>query len=71
MNNFRKNIVLDAFEKLDRDKDGIILISDIKKIFDAKNHPDVRSGRVSEDEVLGEFLETFEIHHNLKSNARD
>lgn len=44
---------------------------DIKTIYNAKNHPDVRKGQKAEDEILGEFLETFELHHNLKSGMRD
>ena len=27
-------------------------------------HPDVKSGKRTEDEVLTEFLETFEQHYN-------
>lgn len=42
------------------------MINDIKGVYSAKNHPDVRKGSRTEDEVLGEFLETFELHHNLK-----
>lgn len=66
MNDFRKNLVSQAFNKLDKQKDGILSIIDIKGVYSAKNHPDVRSGKRTEDEVLGEFLETFELHHNLK-----
>ena len=32
-------------------------------VYTAKMHPDVRSGKKTEDEVLGEFLDTFEVHH--------
>ena len=39
---------------------------DIKSVYSAKNHPDVRKGLKTEDDVLGEFLETFELHHNLR-----
>jgi len=31
----------------------------------------VKSGKRTEDEILGEFLETFEMHHNLKNGTRD
>lgn len=35
-------------------------------------HPEVKSGRRSEDEVLTEFLETFEQHHNtIHGNKAD
>lgn len=41
MNNSRKSLVIDAFNKLDTDKDGFILYKDLKSLFSAKNHPDV------------------------------
>jgi calcyphosin len=67
----RRAIVERAFKKLDRDGDGVLRVNDIKQVYSARNHPDVRSGKRSEDEVLGEFLETFEMHHNLRSGSRD
>jgi len=71
MNEFRTNIVSQAFKKLDKTGDGILTINDIKGVYNAKNHPEVRSGKRTEDEVLGEFLETFELHHNLKVGMKD
>jgi len=38
-------------------------LDDIKGLYNAKKHPDVISGKKTEDEVLTEFLETFDIHH--------
>lgn len=46
-------------------------MNDIKGVYNARNHPDVKSGKRTEDEILGEFLETFEMHHNLKNGLRD
>ena len=34
-------------------------------MYNAKLHPEVKSGKKTEDEILGEFLETFEMHHAL------
>jgi Ca2+-binding EF-hand superfamily protein len=65
MNNFRKALVSKAFDKLDADGSGVIDINDIRRFYNAKAHPNVRSGKLTEDEVLGEFLETFETHHNI------
>jgi Ca2+-binding EF-hand superfamily protein len=65
MNPFRKNIVSQAWNKIDRDKSGILDIDDLKGVYNARSHPDVRSGKRTEDDVLGEFLETFETHHNI------
>ena len=70
MNPFRVQLVNRAFDKLDADRSGLIDITDIRQFYNAKGHPDVRSGRKSEDEILGEFLETFEMHHNI-NGTRD
>ena len=71
MNSFRKGLVTQVFNKLDKDGDGVIRVNDIKGVYNAKNHPEVKSGKRTEDEILGEFLETFEMHHNLKNGVRD
>lgn len=33
-------------------------------------HPDVKSGKRTEDEVLTEFIETFELHHNILNGTQ-
>ena len=71
MNTFRIALVNRAFDKLDADGSGILDIHDVKRFYNAKGHPDVKSGKKSEDEVLGEFLETFEMHHNLDGGQND
>jgi len=71
MNERRKRIALRAFDKIDLDKSGILDINDIKYIYNAKLHPDVKSGKKTEEEVFGEFLETFETHHNIRGGSRD
>jgi calcyphosin len=60
MNSFRKNIVMAAFKKIDRDGSGILDLNDIKGVYNARSHPEVKSGKKTEDEILGEFIETFE-----------
>lgn len=71
MNNRRKKIVLQAFDKLDADRSGIIEINEIKSLYNVKNHPDVKSGKKTEEDVYGEFLETFETHHNINRGTKD
>ena len=43
MNEKRKEIVLKAFDKLDLDKSGKIELSEIKSLYNVKNHKDVLS----------------------------
>jgi len=65
MNKFRVNLVKKAFTKLDKNKNGTIEVDDIKGVYNGKMHPDVKSGKKTEDEVLTEFLDTFELHYSL------
>jgi len=65
MNEFRMNLVEQAFTIIDKDGSGEIDINDIKDVYNGKMHPDVKAGKKTEDEVLMEFLETFETHHNV------
>lgn len=72
MNQFRQNIALRAFDKLDKDRSGVIELSDIKGVYNASKHPDVIQGKKTEDEILFEFLDTFEAHHSPNvDDARD
>ena len=65
MNDFRRDLVERAFIILDKNNDGYIDSSDIKTIYNAKRHPDVISGKRSEQAVLIEFLETFEQYSSV------
>ena len=69
MNEFRTNLVKQAFKKLDRDGSGTVDIDDMRGVYSAKSHPDVRAGKKSEEDVLCDFLETFELHHNISDKA--
>lgn len=69
LNDFRRGLVEKAFRKLDKDGSGLLDIDDIKDTYNATKHPDVISGRKTEQQILMEFLETFETHHNLKAGS--
>lgn len=72
MNQPRRNLVKKAFTKLDRNKNGFVEVDDIKGVYNCKNHPDVKMGKKTEEEVLSEFLDTFELHYSLSHpNSRD
>ena len=69
MNDFRMNLTKKAFKIMDTDGSGKIDINDLRGRYNAKFHPEVKAGKKTEDEVLAEFLDTFEYHFNLlKSN---
>jgi hypothetical protein len=69
LNEFRRGIIEKAFRKIDKDGSGEIDIDDIKDLYNATKHPDVVQGRKTEQQILVEFLETFETHHNIKNNT--
>lgn len=62
----RYSIVETVYNHIAQSYNGHLRINDIKQLFTTRGHPEVRSGAKTEDEVLGEFIETFEIHHSLK-----
>jgi Ca2+-binding EF-hand superfamily protein len=68
MNDKRRVYVAQAFKKLDRDGNGYVDINDITGVYSAKSHPEVKSGKKTEQQVLLEFLETFEASHNMRNN---
>ena len=65
MNPARQQLIQRAFQKLDKNGNGIVELDDLKNVYNAKHHPDVKLGRKTEDEVLIEFLDTFEMHYSL------
>ena len=65
----RVSLVKKAYAKLDRDGSGVVDINDIRGLYNGSRHPDVLSGKKTEDQVLTEFLETFEMHHNIMNDT--
>jgi Ca2+-binding EF-hand superfamily protein len=49
MNQARKRMVAQAFDKLDKDGNGWIDINDVRGVYKANKHPDVISGKKTED----------------------
>lgn len=69
LNDFRRQLVERAFAKLDRTGNGIVEIDDLVGTYNASKHPAVIEGRKTQEQVLGEFLETFQTHHNYMYNT--
>ncbi|XP_048205703.1 calcyphosin-2 isoform X2 [Perognathus longimembris pacificus] len=59
MNEYRKSFVRKAFMKLDFNKTGTVPMTDIRKCYCAKKHPQVISGQSTEEEIKSAFLETL------------
>lgn len=54
-----------VFSRIDRQGTGNVKMNDLKAVFTGSNHPEVRLGNKTQDEIVGEFLEAFELHHSL------
>lgn len=70
MNKRRRRTVERCFKILDKNGNGTVEIDDIRGTYNATKHPDVISGKKTEDEVLGEFLDVFEYHFNLLNDNK-
>lgn len=60
MSQRRNELILTAFNKLDKTGDGQITAEDLKGSYDVKHHPKYKNGEWTEERVLQEFLKTFE-----------
>jgi Ca2+-binding EF-hand superfamily protein len=56
----RLGLVKQAFKKLDKTRDGVITIDDLRECYDASSHPDVVSRKLTAEEVFHQFLSQWE-----------
>lgn len=52
-----------AFSNLDIDQNEKVPIDNIKMFYNSQNHPDVLSGKKTEDELALEFIDCFDINY--------
>lgn len=71
MNEFRTFLANKAFDKLDPENQGFAYLQDIIQTYSVTRHPAVVEGRKSEEQVLAEFYDTFEVHHNLTAGSAE
>ena len=62
----RKYYIVNKFAKLDTDKKGEVLISLLKEKYNPKGHPDVVSGKITEEEAFKQFCYTLDIYCGIK-----
>ena len=56
----RMNMVERAFNILDKDGSGQITVADVKHLYDPSHHKDFIEGRKTKEEVIEEFLDSFD-----------
>uniref|UniRef100_A0A8D3A7D0 EF-hand domain-containing protein n=1 Tax=Scophthalmus maximus TaxID=52904 RepID=A0A8D3A7D0_SCOMX len=59
-----KEVVMQAFQKLDKTGDGVITIEDLRGVYNAKYHPKYQNGEWTEDQVFRTFLDNFDSPYN-------
>lgn len=64
MSKARKEVVMQAFRKLDKTGDGVITIEDLRGVYNAKYHPKYQNGEWSEDQVFRTFLDSFDCPYD-------
>lgn len=60
MSQARKEVVMQAFRKLDKTGDGVITIEDLRGVYNAKSHPKYQNGEWTEEQVFRKFLDNFD-----------
>ena len=71
LNEFRKDVLKQVFEKLDKEETGFITVGQLRESYNPKEHPLVRQGKRSEDEILGDFIDILEYHFSLLNEKND
>jgi hypothetical protein len=65
LNDTRLHYVEKVFSSLDVERSEMLFIEEIKLKFNSSQHPEVLGKLRSEDEVVTEFLDCFDLNYNL------
>lgn len=60
MNKSRINLIVQAYNKLDKNSDGKITVADLKGVYNVSKHPKYLNGEWTEEQILRKFLNTFD-----------
>lgn len=60
LNKQRRDIILQAFDKLDKDGSGIVTVAEVADCYDVTQHPDVLGGSKTEEQVIKQFMRQWE-----------
>ena len=67
MSEHRKLYVVNKFAKLDVEKQGEIKVSFLKDNYNPKGHPNVISGKETDEEIFKQFIYTLDIYCNIRN----
>lgn len=60
MSQARRNLIHQAFKKLDKSGDGIVTVEDLYGVYSCAKHPKYLSGEWTQDQCLRQFLDSFD-----------
>ena len=60
MNQSRIDWVRKAYQKLDVNKDGLVKLDDIAKIYDVSKHPEIANGSANPKDVYLQFMSLWD-----------
>lgn len=60
MSSARRQVIAQAFQKLDKTGDGVVTVEDLQGVYNSKHHPKHKSGEWTEEQVFRSFLDSFD-----------
>ena len=70
MSNARKEVIFQAFHKLDKTGDNVVTADDLKGVYNVKKHPKYLSGEWTEEQIFRKFLDTFDTPGSKDGKVR-
>lgn len=71
MSQARKDVVMQAFGKMDKTGDGVITVDDLKGVYDTKHHPKYQNGEWTEEQVFNAYLDSFDCPNDKDGKVGD
>ena len=71
MKQCRKDLVIEAFHKLDKSGDGTVTSDDLKGVYKADQHKKYKSGEWTEDDVFQDWLNKFNGPDNYSGEVSE
>ena len=65
MSQDRVNIINKAFEKFDNDGSGVVEVSDMKLVYNAREHEKYKNGEWTEEQVWQNSISTEFYHERI------
>lgn len=60
MSKARLDVINQAYNKLDKTGDGLVTLDDLRLLYSVDQHPKYRSGEMTKDQILKQFMDTFQ-----------